>query len=38
MGWVVDPDVYKDTIAAAVLRPTGDIAAEAMSDNTDLQR
>lgn len=36
MGWVVGLDVHKDTIAAAVLRPTGDIAAEATFDNTEL--
>lgn len=36
MGWVVGLDVHKDTIAAAVLRPTGDLAAEATFDNTSL--
>jgi hypothetical protein len=36
MGWVVGLDVHKDTIAATVLRPTGDVAAEATFDNTDL--
>lgn len=35
MGWVVGLDVHKDTIAAAVLRPTGEVAAEARFDNTE---
>lgn len=35
MGWVVGLDVHKDTIAAAVLRPTGSVAAEATFDNTE---
>lgn len=36
MSWVVGLDVHKDTIAAAVLRPTGELAAEATFDNTVL--
>ena len=43
MGWVIGLDVHKDTIAAAALNPTGELAAEGVFENTevghvDLQR
>lgn len=43
MGWAIGLDVHKDTIAAAALNPAGELAAEAVFDNTetghvDLQR
>jgi hypothetical protein len=34
MGWVIGLDVHKDTIAAAALSPTGEVAGEAVFDNT----
>jgi transposase len=35
VGWVIGLDVHKDTIAAATLNPAGELAGEAVFNNTD---